>query len=111
MALEAKPGDMVLFLANQQLHKLTVNSPPNAVQKVPTLWTDKLSMQVAQPSAEADFFIDVVEKGRDLRKQCFPPLNKTGNMWGDDKVRYYGWDLTSYKGQCQSNGRTKVSSV
>ena len=42
-------------------------------------------------------FIDVVEKGRDLRKQCFPPLNKTGNMWGDDKVRHYGWALTSYK--------------
>jgi hypothetical protein len=56
MALEAKPGDMVLFLSNQQLHKLMVNGPPNAVQKVPTLWTDKLSMQVAQPSAEADFF-------------------------------------------------------
>jgi hypothetical protein len=54
-APEAKPGDMVLFLANQQLHKLTVNSPPNAVQKVLTLWTDRLSMQFAQPSAEADF--------------------------------------------------------
>ena len=43
-------------MANQQLHKLTVDGPPNAVQKVLTLWTDKLSMQFAQPSAEADFF-------------------------------------------------------
>jgi hypothetical protein len=42
-------------------------------------------------------FIDVVEKGRDLKKQCFPPLNKTGNMWGDDKVLHYGWALTSYR--------------
>lgn len=53
---EAKPGDMVLFLANQEPHKLTVNGPPNAVQKVLTLWTDKLSMQFAQPSVETDFF-------------------------------------------------------
>ena len=44
----------MLFLANQQLHKLTVGGLPNAVQKVLTLWTDKLSMQFAQPSA--DFF-------------------------------------------------------
>jgi hypothetical protein len=56
-------------LANQQLHKLTVDGPPNAVQKVLTLWTDKLSMQFAQPSAEADFFpvtalVDDMGKGR-----------------------------------------------
>jgi len=55
-ALEVKPGDIALFLANQLLHKLTVDGPPNAVQKILTLWTDKLSMQFAQPSAEADFF-------------------------------------------------------
>jgi hypothetical protein len=42
-------------------------------------------------------FIDVVDKGRDLKKQCFPPLNKTANMWGDDKVLHYGWALTSYR--------------
>jgi hypothetical protein len=45
------------FLANQQLHKLEVDSrTPNAVQTVFTLWTDKLAMQSAKPSQYDDFY-------------------------------------------------------
>jgi hypothetical protein len=53
----ARPGDVVFFLANQQLHKLEVDSgTPNAVQTVFTLWTDKLAMQSANPSLYNDFY-------------------------------------------------------
>jgi hypothetical protein len=52
-----RPGDVVYFLANQQLHKLEVDSgTPNAVQTVFTLWTDKLAMQSARPSQYHDFY-------------------------------------------------------
>jgi hypothetical protein len=53
----ARPGDVVFFFANQQLHKLEVDSgTPNAVQTVFTLWTDKLAMQSAKPSLYNDFY-------------------------------------------------------
>jgi hypothetical protein len=52
-----RPGDVVFFLGNQQLHKLEVDSgAPNAVQTVFTLWTDKLAMQSAKPSQYNDFY-------------------------------------------------------
>jgi hypothetical protein len=52
-----RPGDVVFFLANQQLHKLEVDpGTPNAVQTVLTLWTDKLAMQSAKPSRYEDFY-------------------------------------------------------
>ena len=55
--LYVRPGDVVFFLANQQLHKLEVDSgTPNAVQTVFTLWTDKLAMQSAKPSQYDDFY-------------------------------------------------------
>jgi hypothetical protein len=44
------PKDVVFFLANQQLHKLKVDSgTPNAVQIVFKFWTDKFAMQSAKP--------------------------------------------------------------
>ncbi|KAF2633007.1 hypothetical protein BU25DRAFT_87477 [Macroventuria anomochaeta] len=56
--LYVRPGDVVFFLANQQLHKLEIDSEiPNAVQTVFTLWTDKLAMQAAKPSQYNDFYI------------------------------------------------------
>jgi hypothetical protein len=52
-----RSGDVVFFLANQQLHKLEVDSgAPNAVQTVFTLWADKLAMQSAKPSQYDDFY-------------------------------------------------------
>jgi hypothetical protein len=55
--LYVRPGDVVFFLANQQLHKLEVDSKtPNAVQTVFTLWTDRLAMQSAKPSKYNDFY-------------------------------------------------------
>jgi hypothetical protein len=52
-----RPGDVVFFLANQQLHKLEVDSgTPSAVQTVFTLWTDKPAMQSAKPSQYDDFY-------------------------------------------------------
>jgi hypothetical protein len=55
--LYVRPGDVVFFLANQQLHKLEVDSrTPNAVQTVFTLWTDRLAMQSAKPSKYNDFY-------------------------------------------------------
>jgi hypothetical protein len=51
------PGDIVFFLANQQLYKLEVDSgTPNAVQTVFTLWADKLAMQPVKPSQYNDFY-------------------------------------------------------
>jgi hypothetical protein len=44
--------DVVFFLANQQLHKLEVDSAkPNVVQMVFTLWTES-----AKPSLYDDFY-------------------------------------------------------
>ncbi|KAF2628001.1 hypothetical protein BU25DRAFT_300656, partial [Macroventuria anomochaeta] len=69
--LYVRPGDVVFFLANQQLHKLEVDLKiPNAVQTVFTLWTDKLAMQSAKPSQYKDFYIvepdaeDKIEEGK-----------------------------------------------
>lgn len=45
--LYVKPGDVVFFLANQQLHKLDIDddSPGSAgSQTVFTIWTDKQTM-------------------------------------------------------------------
>jgi hypothetical protein len=50
------PGDVVFFLANQQLHKLDVDHAlPDAVQTVFTLWTDRHAMGSAKPSKYKDF--------------------------------------------------------
>ncbi|KAF2702604.1 hypothetical protein K504DRAFT_394195 [Pleomassaria siparia CBS 279.74] len=52
------PGDVVFFLANQQLHKLKVNPAfPQAVQTVFTIWTDQLAMQSAHPLTYHDFYV------------------------------------------------------
>jgi hypothetical protein len=52
-------GDVVFFVANQQLHKLQKlkvdSGTPNTVLTVFTLWTDKLAMQSAKPSKYNDF--------------------------------------------------------
>ncbi|KAF2702449.1 hypothetical protein K504DRAFT_467108, partial [Pleomassaria siparia CBS 279.74] len=51
------PGDVVFFLANQQLHKLKVDpTSPQSVQTVFTIWTDRLAMQSATPSPYNDFY-------------------------------------------------------
>jgi hypothetical protein len=55
--LYMRPEDAVFFLANQQLHKLEVDSgAPNAVQTVFTLWTAKPSQyddfHTVEPDAE-----------------------------------------------------------
>ncbi|KAF2007401.1 hypothetical protein P154DRAFT_420194 [Amniculicola lignicola CBS 123094] len=55
--LHLRLGDVVFFLASQQLHKLEVDSrDPNAVQTVFILWTDKLAMQSAKPSQYDNFY-------------------------------------------------------
>ncbi|KAF2818399.1 hypothetical protein CC86DRAFT_414046 [Ophiobolus disseminans] len=57
LEIEVNPGDAVFFLANQQLHRLTVNgADPQARQVVLTLWTDKNSMDFAQAARPPDFF-------------------------------------------------------
>jgi hypothetical protein len=49
LEMEVNPGDVVFFLANQQLHRLTVDgADPQARQVVLTLWTDKNSKDFAQ---------------------------------------------------------------
>jgi hypothetical protein len=56
--IEARPGDMVFFLANQQLHKLNIDrSTPDPTQIVLTLWTSDGAMELANPAAHthADF--------------------------------------------------------
>lgn len=67
--LYVRPRDVVFFLANQQLHKLDVDSAtPDAVQTVFTLWTDRLAMQSAKPSKYDDFYPvkpDAEEKAND----------------------------------------------
>jgi hypothetical protein len=64
-------GDMVFFLANQQLHRLDVdNSQPNATQVVLTLWTDALAMGVAKSSAHANpDFVPASALGGDLQSR------------------------------------------
>ena len=55
--LHVRQGDVVFFLANQQLHKLNVDSTnPDAVQTVITLWTDQPSMTLAKPTGYKDFY-------------------------------------------------------
>jgi hypothetical protein len=52
LELEAKPGDVIWFIPNQQLHKLDIDqSTPQSTQPVLTLWTDSKTMVVAKPSA------------------------------------------------------------
>jgi hypothetical protein len=56
--IEARPGDMVIFLANQQLHKLDIDrSTPDLTQIVLTLWTSDSAMELANPAGHthADF--------------------------------------------------------
>ncbi|KAF2820791.1 hypothetical protein CC86DRAFT_374122, partial [Ophiobolus disseminans] len=60
LEMEVNPGDAVFFLANQQLHRLTVDgADPQARQVVLTLWTDKNSMDFAQAARPPDFFESV----------------------------------------------------
>jgi hypothetical protein len=60
LEMEVNPGDAVFFLANQQLHGLTVDgADPQARQVVLTLWTDKNSMDFAQAARPPDFFESV----------------------------------------------------
>jgi hypothetical protein len=48
LEIEVLPGDVVCFLASQQLHRLTVDqTTPGLVQKVLTLWNDARSMGLA----------------------------------------------------------------
>jgi hypothetical protein len=54
IGLEVKPGDIVCFLANQQLHRLTIDQStpdPDPTQTVLTLWTDAKTLGLAIPSA------------------------------------------------------------
>jgi hypothetical protein len=54
--LYVRPGDVVFFLANQQLHKLDVDHAlPAAVQTVFTLWTDRHATESAKPFKYKDF--------------------------------------------------------
>jgi hypothetical protein len=56
--IEARPGDMVFFLANQQLYKLNIDrSTLDPTQIVLTLWTSDGAMELANPAAHthADF--------------------------------------------------------
>ncbi|KAF2818206.1 hypothetical protein CC86DRAFT_375941 [Ophiobolus disseminans] len=60
LEMEVNSGDAVFFLANQQLHRLTVDgADPQARQVVLTLWTDKNSMDFAQAARPPDFFESV----------------------------------------------------
>jgi hypothetical protein len=48
LEIEVLPGDVVCFLASQQLHRLTVDqTTPGLVQKALTLWNDARSMELA----------------------------------------------------------------
>jgi hypothetical protein len=56
--IEARPGDMVFFLANQQLHKLDIDrSTPDPTQIVLTLLMGDCTIELANPVAHtpADF--------------------------------------------------------
>ncbi|KAF1940459.1 hypothetical protein EJ02DRAFT_228436 [Clathrospora elynae] len=58
LEMQVRPGDAVFFLANQQLHKLTVDaSCSGSEQIVLTLWTDKRTTSMAAPSTFDDFYI------------------------------------------------------
>jgi hypothetical protein len=60
LEMEVNPGDAVFFLANQQLHRLTVDgADPQARQVVLMLWTDKNSMDFAQAARPPDIFESV----------------------------------------------------
>jgi hypothetical protein len=55
--LDVRPGDIVFFLANQQLHKLDVDPQiTGAEQLVFTLWTDKNAAESSAPGNIKDFY-------------------------------------------------------
>jgi hypothetical protein len=57
LQVQVRPGDVVFFLANQQLHKLDVlHDAPNStsIQTVFTLWADQPTMAFAQPTRYKD---------------------------------------------------------
>jgi hypothetical protein len=55
--LDVRPGDVVFFLANQQLHKLVVDpQTTGAEQLVFTLWTDKNAAVSSAPGNIKDFY-------------------------------------------------------
>ncbi|KAI8930609.1 hypothetical protein NX059_012219 [Plenodomus lindquistii] len=69
MELSVRPGDVVFFLANQQLHKLDISNDSLAnagSQTVFTIWSDKPTLAAADPSAHGrahpDFFTVMPEE-------------------------------------------------
>jgi hypothetical protein len=54
LKVRVEPGDVVCFLASQQLHRLTIDhdeGTPSPVQTVLTLWNDSKAISLAIPSA------------------------------------------------------------
>jgi hypothetical protein len=52
--LDVRPGDVVFFLANQQMHKLEQTT--GAEQLVFTLWADKNAAESSAPGNIKDFY-------------------------------------------------------
>jgi hypothetical protein len=84
-AIEARPGDMVFFLANQHLHKLDIDrSTPDPTQIVLTLWMGDGAIELANPVAQtlADFQpASSLSREVDSRYHVVEPTRRTSTSW------------------------------